>query len=111
MRLDELVLDAAAGGAEFQGGGDVEGGGVAEEGLEGVGVAGEGAGVEFLEEGGVAEGGSVGGLGVGVVVVVREGAAVWLGVAERAEVEAEDFGDAPGPEGEEVVLVSPELGA
>jgi hypothetical protein len=63
-----------------------------------------------LLEGGVAEGGAVGGLGVGVVVV-REGAAVWLGVAEGAEVEAEDFGDAPGPEREEVVLVSPELGA
>ncbi len=37
--------------------------------------------------------------------------AVVLDVSERAEVEADDLGDAPWPEGEEVVLVAPKLGA
>jgi hypothetical protein len=59
--------------------------------------------------------------GVGVIVgvgggdggsgsVVGEGSAVGLGVAEAAQVEADELGDAPFPAREQVVLVSPELG-
>ena len=41
----------------------------------------------------------------------EKGSAIVLNVSKRAEVEADDLGNAPWPEGEEVVLVAPELGA
>jgi hypothetical protein len=70
-------------------------------------------GVDMDVSAGVGVGVSVGGGGgdSGSGSVVGEGSAVGSGVAEAAQVEADQLGDAPVPAGEQVVLVAPELGA